>query len=101
MKQNIERDYILCAAIYYNDGIERPHQPKNIRTGIVVCGHRHCNCFVILSNLFPNREYVGKEMQGFLTADNRFVKRKLAAEVAFAAGQIKERIGELCSEDLY
>jgi hypothetical protein len=25
------KNYIVCSAIYYDDGIERVHQPKNIK----------------------------------------------------------------------
>jgi hypothetical protein len=94
-------DDIRCAAIWYDDGIERPHQPFNISSGIVVCGHRHHNIFVILAELFPDLDYKRKHVQGFITRENRFVNRKLGGRVAFAAGQTKELKGELCSEDLY
>jgi hypothetical protein len=39
--------------------------------------------------------------QGFLTNKNRFVSRQEGAKIAFAAGQIKEEIVRLFSEDLY
>lgn len=38
---------IRCAAIYYNDGNEYPHQPRNIDIGYVLCGLRHHNCFAM------------------------------------------------------
>jgi hypothetical protein len=96
-----KRETILCAAIYYNDGKARVHQPVNARTGIVVTGLRHCNCYAVLAELFPNREYKGNQVEGFLTNSNRFVKRNMAAQIAFHAGQTSEKKGELCSEDLY
>lgn len=36
-------EYILCAAIWYDDGKEYPHQPVNIKEGYVWCGRRHHN----------------------------------------------------------
>lgn len=95
------REYILCAAIYYDDGIERVHQPLHILTGIVVCGLRHHNCFATLVELFPKREYKNNAVQGFLTSKNRFVDREFGSRIAFSAGQIENRYPELCSEHLY
>lgn len=40
---NLE-ERILCAAVHYDDGKEYVHQPINITSGYVVCGHRHHNC---------------------------------------------------------
>ena len=94
-------EYILCAAIYYDDGVERVHQPLHIITGIVVCGLRHCNCFATLVELFPKRDYAKKAVQGFLTNKNRFVERDLASRIAFNAGQIEHQYPELMSEHLY
>lgn len=100
------KDKVLCAAIWYDDGVVRPHQPRNVKSGIVVAGHRHCSCFVILASIFPNREYVGHEgtkklRQGFLTEQNYFVNREDAGFVAWNAYQTEERKKELFSEDLY
>ena len=94
-------EYILCAAIYYDDGKERVHQPLHIKTGIVITGHRHCNCFQTLYEMFPNREYIDKNIQGFLTNKNRFVNREWAARIAFNARQTSIQYGELTSERLY
>lgn len=99
---------IQCAAIWYNDGKERTHNPKNIKTGIVICGLRHCNCFPILFELFPNREYLNNDedemkiIQGFLVSDGRFVDRKYAYKIALIANQVGVLKNEiLFSEDLY
>lgn len=99
---------IQCAAIWYNDGKERTHNPPNIKTGIVICGLRHCNCFPILFEIFPDREYLGSEdgerktIQGFLTNAGTFVDRKDAYHIAFAANQCRESDHEiLMSEDIY
>ena len=100
----INTPYIVCSAIFYDDGIHREHMPRNIKTGIVACGLRHPNCFAVLYALFPNREYLKKAIQGFLTNENNFVDRKDAAEIALACGQVKELKylkGKLDSSDLY
>lgn len=79
---------ILCAAIYYDDGKEYAHMPRNIKTGIVACGRRHHNCYVILDKIFPGHEYLVEDVQGFLTSEDRFVDREEAFTIAEAAGQI-------------
>ena len=102
-------EYIICAAIWYNDGIKRANLPCNIETGIVIGGWRHGNCIIPLNTMFPNRDYIlsnkdGKTtIQGFLTNKGRFVERPEGAEIALAAKQINEIKGEpfLYSEDLY
>ena len=100
-------EYIACSAIWYDDGIERIHNPRNTKTGIVACGLRHCNCFLILSEIYKELDYIknnkngDKTIQGFLTSRNRFVDRKEGMEIALAAKQIPETKKELYSEDLY
>lgn len=94
----------MCAAIWYDDGKSRTHTPANISSGIVASGLRHCNCFTILRALYPNLEYLGKEVQGFLTTKNRFVDRIEAATIALESKQIEELKyfnNELDSSDLY
>jgi hypothetical protein len=107
-------EYILCAANYYNDWVIHEHQPKNISVGFVVCGRRHHNCIQTFAMImgFPYSDAAhaihATEEQGFLTNTNRFVGRKEAYDIAFAAdqikgpnqGQSKNSIG-LTSEDLY
>jgi hypothetical protein len=97
-------EYILCAAIWYNDNIKRVHQPKNIDIGIVVCGRRHHNCLSILYSLLGekyNSKLAARKAQGFLTSYDRFVNREEAGKIAFEIGQIKEETDCLFSEDLY
>jgi len=44
---------------------------------------------------------IGKKYkEGFMTSDGRFVPRKEAAEIAFIAGQIPEKLDTLHSYDL-
>lgn len=106
----MEREYILCAAIWYKDlPLKRPDvleprgfSPYNIDRGIVFCGWRHPNCLyqmVAITGLMQHE--AGEEIQGFLTNTNRFVDRKEAGEIAFKAGQIDKESNCLYSEDLY
>ena len=105
------REYILCAANYYNDGIVYVHVPKNINVGFCTYGHRHHNCIMIFSQIvgFPYSEESLKlqntEVQGFLTNTNRFIDRVEALEIAKKENQIKDlgqvRGNKLFSEDLY
>lgn len=108
----MDKEYILCAANYYNDGTIHHHQPKNIEIGFVVCGRRHHNCIGTFAQIvgFPYDEngikIMNTEEQGFLTNTNRFVSRLEALEIARKANQLKpdepinEHIG-LYSENLY
>jgi hypothetical protein len=91
-------EYILCAAIHFDDGKIYPHQPKNIVNGIVVCGRRHHNCFTTYSQMSIDRTC--KKTQGFLTNTDKFVDRQEAADIAFKASQSKVT-ETLFSEDLY
>lgn len=105
-----DKPAILCAALWYDDGKQREHNPPNVKTGIVVCGYRHCNCFTVLSALFQNSKYKGlkektsdrKTVQGFLTNAGTFVNRMEGYKIALAAGQCtKSAVECLMSEDLY
>lgn len=92
------KEYILCSAIWFDDGVKYPHQPKNIDTGYVICGRRHHNCFTIRS-IITNDD--NEREQGFLTNTDRFVDREEAGRIAYEAGQIKEKNNFLYSEDLW
>lgn len=95
-------EFILCAAVHFDDGKEYQHQPKNITTGLVMCGFRHCSIFTQTKKTVKERIDMGiKEEQGFLTSKNRFVNRIEGAKIAFEAGQIVKEIKKLYSEDLY
>lgn len=95
---------ILCAAIWFDDGITgRVHQPKNIDTGYVICGRRHHNCFATHA-VFRDRDFVLKSTeveQGFVTSNDFFVDRKEAARIAYLAGQIDFLPEALLSEHLW
>ncbi len=97
---------ILCAAIHFDDGQQYANQPHGVATGIVLCGFRHHNIFSQIGGLVGERIAAGinKETQGFLTNKNRFVDRKVAAEIATAQKQLmppKASVKTLYSEDLY
>jgi len=94
------RERILCAAIYFDDGTEHPHQPKNIKRGVVICDRRHHNAVVLATIMYPG--VIGFDRnQGFLTSHDRYVDRATAAQLALAAGQISAPTDQLFSEDLY
>jgi len=99
-----DREYILCAAIWLQNKKQYELQPKNIESGIVVCGRRHHNCFITLLQFLPKRTKDDKIIQGFITNKDRFVNRDEAEDIARKAGQITKPILEhkgLLSEDLY
>lgn len=101
----MKEERILCAAIWVDDGKEYVHQPINITTGMVFCGWRHSNCFVLLNAAFPKgsvdeQQLAGKH-QGFLTSLGRFVDRREAGKIAYKAGQVERPNLFLTSEDLY
>lgn len=101
------KEYILCAANHYDDKKEHVFAPKNIKSGYVVCGHRHHNCITMFAMIvgFPYSHEAqilhNTEVQGFLTNTNRFVDRKEAGQIAFDAKQTDTLIKKLHSEDLY
>lgn len=99
--------YIICSAIWIKNGKKYNHQPKNIDSGLVVCGRRHHNCFLTVFELNGKKRIklhdktIPEHIQGFLTSDDRFVDREEASKIAFEAKQTKEYDGFLFSEDLY
>jgi len=97
------KEYILCSAIHFDDGKEYVHMPKNIKTGFVICGRRHHNCFAILGQVLQeDKEYKSlDDTQGFITNIDRFVDREEAGKIAFEAGQTKELKTYLYSEDIF
>lgn len=105
------KEYILCAATWYQE-LETSHtNPKNIDKGVVLCGYRHGDIIYQLLSLTGKRSVepvCGKYVQGFLTNTNRFVDRQEAYKIAFTVNQIhgpnkgqSENLIGLTSEDLY
>lgn len=95
--------YILCAAVYFKTPKKYPFQPKNIKKGFVITGYRHGECYTLLQILSPSLldVTIDKNIQGFLTSDNRFVTREQAAKIAYKAKQVDRLWDGLISEHLY
>ena len=89
-QNNMEIEHILAAAIHFDDGKEYDFQPKNIKTGIVLCGYMHASIFPQIGGLVEERQNLGiyEKAQGFITSENRFLNRKEAAKLALITGQI-------------
>jgi len=99
----LTNEYILCAAIYFQDGVaHRGNEPHNIETGYVILGRRHGDCYSIEKII---REQAGRErvdnVHGFLTSYNRFVTREEASPIARKMNQTTSELENLFSEDLY
>lgn len=102
MEGGAMKETIICAAIHFEDNIVHHQQPKNVLTGIVVCGRRHHNVFATLTAFGIDRLQYKPATQGFVTSLDRFVDREEAWKIAFDAGQIKDESNKtLFSEDLY
>jgi len=106
------KEFILCAAIYYADGKKYVHQPKNIGHGFIITGRRHHNCIATFGILNRKKLMAYKKIrqhEGFLTNRDRFVTRFEGYEIAVAAGQTPPKhdpkwlksIPQLYSEDLW
>lgn len=99
MLEVLPEDKIICAAVHYDDGIDRTNQnflPRNIKTGVVLCGWRHHNCINIKRAMsFLTAFY--KTTQGFLTSGGNFVNREEAYKIHYNTFEK----GTLFSEDLY
>ena len=94
-----QNEKILCSALDYN--------------GIIICGHRHSDCYNILNGILSKHnvedELPERTSQGFLTSFNRFVDRREAWIIAEKNNQIEfgksvsdlEKKSILISENLY
>ena len=109
---DILQEFIICAAIWFDNGEKYEHQPKNINSGIVVSGRRHHNCYATLAAMGEKGIYfkkfdVGRRGQGFITSKDRFLTREESFLIAQQQGQIFHKMHEgkisemLVSEDLY
>lgn len=104
-----KHEYVICAAVHYDDGISYEHQPKNVATGIVVAGRRHHNAIMtvhILADMSLEKAKkfrAMKQIQGFITSRDRFLNRQEAWLLAVEVGQIETDVkeGTMFSEDLY
>ena len=105
------KEWVLCAAIWYKDGTEAPRGmiAQNIDSGVVIGQWRHGNCINVratnpLWNAKKLAERQGQdsgniltyeqtkeyfdEVDGFITSEGRFVDRWQAMELAYMAGQV-------------
>lgn len=91
-------EYVMCSAIYFDDGKDYMYKPYNIDKGLVYCGWRHPNIFETMP-----KEHRARSIQGFLTTKNRFLTRDEALKLVRENGQLKNGImgGVLTSEDLW
>ena len=118
----MEKEFIICAAIYYDDKQKHEAQPINIETGFVIAGRRHHNCYSTLKaintingnntlkDLIMNQsKEEHRKHQGFITSLDRYVDRREGFNIAYEANQIigtmRNRLPGpdviLVSEDLY
>lgn len=116
----VEREegcYILCAAVYIDDGKHHARSYAYPSTGLVFSGWRHPDCFALfyewVDRLTEDEKaeieaisegQIHARRQGFLTSTGRYVDREEGWAIAVRAGQVQPLAGEghtLCSEDLY
>lgn len=116
------KEFILCAAIWINDGKIHKQQPENIEVGFVVCGRRHHNCYQSINDItgLSISNVVGdliknmsdnelRKHQGFITSLDRYVDRREGWKIAKENNQIQFGLIEsengydsiLVSENLY
>lgn len=111
--EEVKKEYILCAAIWYKDNTEAPRGmiAQNIDTGVVIGQWRHGNCINVRStnpvwNAKKLAERKGEtpmitkyedtleyydHVDGFLTSEGRFVDRWQGMKLAYEAGQVDEK----------
>jgi len=91
-KNNMET--IICSAIHIKDDNQHTDQPSNIKSGFVISGRRHNNCYATISALYGDLDkYLAiiehsDSDQGFITSLNRYVDRKEAFVIADKAKQL-------------
>jgi len=98
-----DKERIICAANWYQDGKEYAHQPCNVDSGYVFCGRMHHNIIALHFALTGN--VTGNSCDsGFLTSHDRWVDRVEGLAIAKERDQIIKKHGnpnELYSEDIY
>jgi len=98
----MNREFILCAAIWINDNKVHPQQPENVKIGFVITGRRHHNCYQSISDITglsvndSLRNYMNamteedhRKHQGFITSLDRYVDRYEGYQIAIVNGQIQ------------
>lgn len=86
--------------LYHNEGAEEWITAAAIvYEGKVYTGQRH---WPIMQHLLTiGATFIPNSTQGFVTNKGRFVDRKIAAVIAFDAGQTKVQKSSLTSEDVW
>lgn len=84
---NPEKEYVLCAAIWYKDGNNKCWTARNLKSGQVICGYRH-DSIISVRPTNPRKNGGVKTVQGFLTSRGNFYDRYQAMEIAYEAGQV-------------
>lgn len=94
---------IVCAAVK----VKHIDDTGKDLPDLVVCGHRHCNCFEVIHHLDLN---IIERIQGFINHKGEFLDRKEAFKHFKESGQSNStqryywedhNQNELYSEDLY
>lgn len=105
----MEREFILCAAIWINDKKEHKQQPENIKIGFIISGWRHNSCYQTIEDLkgdvstylkslnISEEDY--REHQGFITSLNRYVNRREGFQIAKKNNQIQFGIKAFDDDD--
>ena len=94
----IDDEYIIAAAVYYDDSIFHEFKtPNNKQTGFVISGFRHAMAMDILQMILPADKFEDFDdlsargyTRGFLTSHNRYVDRFEGFLIARSYGQIIE-----------
>lgn len=97
----MHKEFIVCSAVWINDGKVHNQQPSNIKSGFVICGLRHNNCYQAIKSVttLGTNEAISdlistmtddeiRDHQGFLTSFDRYVTRKEAWSIAKDNNQI-------------
>lgn len=62
---------------------------------------RHHHIIRVWSEVHEGARLIPGSQQGFVTSTGRFVSREVAAQIAFAAGQVSRKKRALFSEDVW
>lgn len=101
---------IICAAIKLVNPCDRAGLLLETARELIICGHRHSDCFKIIRNLEDTWATEAKQVQGFINHKGEFLDRKEAFKHAKEIGQCNatqrwywedHNQDELYSEDLY
>ena len=112
MSKPVKQERIICAAYRFKEGYRTPYMEKlTEKDGTMIEDMFHGPCRetfkMAMGWRHPDIRYKyndvidTSDLGGFMTSFGRYVDRKEAAKIAFAAGQIEKEKAWLFSEDLY